>query len=231
MPIDYSAEVRAALRHLLPVAIAVAPFGVLYGAVATGRGLSIMEAVGFSVSANAGASQLAALELIGVGSPILAVVLSVFAINFRHVLYSASAGRHLQRFSPLQKAVAFYFLTDPSFGAVEARARDHVVTRTYFFTYALSLYAVWIGTSLAGAVSGDFIDDPKAFGIDVILPVYFLALLMAFRSRSLFYPVALASAFVSTAVYVIFGPPWHVTLGTLGGVLVAVVAPLRGPAE
>lgn len=217
-------EIRAALRQLLPVLLAVVPFGMVYGAIAVASGLTLWQTLGFSATVYAGASQLAALQLIGLGAPVWSVLLAVVALNFRHVLYSASVGRHLTRFSAPQKAAAFFLLVDPVFGAAEARASGQKLTKTYYFVYGIVLYVGWLAATLAGAVFGALIDDPRAYGLDFILPVYFLTLLMTFRFRSLFYPVALASAAVSILVYVTIGPPWHVTIGGFAGIAFAALA-------
>jgi 4-azaleucine resistance transporter AzlC len=224
-------EIRAALRQLLPVMLAVLPFGMVYGAVAVAEGLSFWQAMGFSITVYAGASQLAALQMMGVGAPIWSVLLTVVALNFRHVLYSASVGRHLQRFNPLEKAGAFFLLTDPMFGAAEARVLQQPLTKTFYFAYGVLLYLVWIGSTLIGAVFGSMIGDSERYGLDFVLPVYFLALLMTFRARRAFYMVALSSAAVSLAVYATLGPPWHVTIGGLAGIAVAAIAPPKRAAE
>ena len=227
MPETTRQEVAAAIRQLLPILMAVIPFGMVYGAIAIGSGLSLAEVVGLTASVYAGASQLAALQLVGMGAPLWSVLLTVFALNFRHVLYSAAIGRHLSRFSGPQKALAFFFLVDPAFGAAESRIERHPLTKTFYFTYAILLYVGWVLSSLIGALFGSLIDDPKVYGLDFILPVYFLALLMTFRGRERFYPVALTAAVVSALVYLAFGPPWHVTAGGLAGIAVAA---LRAPA-
>lgn len=217
------AEVLAALRALAPILLAVLPFGMVYGAVAIGSGISLAAAMGLTASVYAGASQLAALQLLGVGAPLWSVLLTVAALNFRHVLYSAAIARHLKRFSGLEKALAFFFLVDPMFGAAESRSERQPLTRTFYFTYALALYCGWVLSSLVGALFGALIEDPKVYGLDFILPVYFLALLMTFRARDQFYPVALAAAVVSIVVYLTVGAPWHVTAGGLAGIAVAAL--------
>lgn len=222
-------EVRAGLRQVLPVLVAVWPFGMVYGAIAVDAGLTVGQTVGFSATVYGGASQFVAIEMIGIGSPVLVVALSVFALNFRHVLYSASIGRRLTLFSPVQKAAAFFLLTDPTFASAEARAAEGPLTKTFYFAYNIALYLSWLVTSLIGALFGGLIENPEAFALDFILPVYFLTLLMGFRARASFYPVVLASAVTSIILFVTVGPPWHVTFGALGGLLYAVLAPLPKP--
>ena len=220
-PADAASERKAAVRALAPVFLAVLPFGLVYGAVAVQEGLTVLQALGFSATIFAGASQLAALQLMGIGAPIWSVLITVFALNFRHVLYSASLSRHLGAFSRSQKALAFFLLVDPLFGAAEARAATQRLTPAFYLTYGVLMYVGWQLATLAGASFGELIEDPDAFGLDFVLPVYFLGLVMGFRKRGLFYPVAGTSLVVSVVVYWLAGPPWHVSFGGLAGIAVA----------
>ncbi|MDY8109620.1 AzlC family ABC transporter permease [Fulvimarina sp. 2208YS6-2-32] len=221
------AEMATAFKDVFPVLLAIVPFGMVYGTVAAGDGLDMLQIVGFSASVFAGASQLAALQLIGIGAPVWSVLLTVLALNFRHILYSASVGRHIRHFPNAAKGLAFFFLVDPTFGAAEARAARVELTKRYYFVYGVSLYVCWLASSILGGVFGSFIEDPAVYGIDFVLPVYFLALVMTFRTRRTFWPVASASAIASIAIYWTVGPPWHVTFGALAGVGVAAVMPVR----
>ncbi|MCW4116692.1 AzlC family ABC transporter permease [Aurantimonas sp. MSK8Z-1] len=224
-------DFRAGLRDVLPVLLAIMPFGIVYGALAVDAGLSVLEACGLSLTIYAGASQLVALQMVGLGAPLWVVLFALTMVNLRHLLYSASVGRHLGAFSWWQKALAFCFLVDPVFGAAETRVLTHRLSPTYYFAFALALYGGWQVATLIGATLGGFIGDPAALGLDFILPVYFLTMVMEFRHRAGFYPVAAISAVASIAVYALIGPPWHVTLGALAGLGYAALVPPKGRPE
>ncbi|RIY00312.1 branched-chain amino acid ABC transporter permease [Aureimonas flava] len=200
----------------------------VFGALAIDAGLSAVEAMGFSAAIYAGASQLVILQLVALGTPLWSILVAVVALNFRHVLYSASLGRKLGRFTAGEKAMAFYLLVDPTFAAAEERAAHRPLTKRFYFAYAVTLYADWLAATYAGIVFGKLIGDQRAIGLDVLLPVYFLALTLGFRRRSGFLAVFATAALASVAVYLTLGSPWHVTLGGLAGILAAVV---RAPAE
>jgi predicted branched-subunit amino acid permease len=225
-------EARAGLREAVPIVIVIVPFGAVFGTVAFQAKLTLAETIGFSAFLYAGASQLAAVQMVAIGAPLWAVLLSIVAVNFRHVLYSASLGRVLTRFSVAQKAAAFYLLVDPVFGAAEARAATKPLTRSFYFVYAVTLYVAWLLSCWLGYVFGRLIDDPHALGLDFILPVYFLALVTDFRKRAKFFAVAAISALTSCLLYVTVGPPWHVTFGGLAGIAYAALAdPKAGKSE
>ena len=60
-------EVQGA-RDTLPIAVGIIPFGLVAGAAAVEAGYGVEGAVGFSVIVFAGASQLAAIDLLSGGS-------------------------------------------------------------------------------------------------------------------------------------------------------------------
>lgn len=218
-----SSDISTAASQCLPLLVALVPFGAVYGAFAVANGLTVWQTLGFSLTVYAGASQFLALQMIGAGSPVWAILVAVVALNARHILYSASVGRHLVRFGGTAKALAFFLLVDPSFAAAEARAAEGPVSRTYYFTFAVLLYVGWALASLVGALFGGLIEDPARFGLDFAIPVYFLAQTMAFRHRPNFLLVAGVSGLVALVAAATLGSPWHVTLGGIAGVLAAAL--------
>ncbi len=211
-------------RSSVPVLVAAAPFGILFGALAVDAGLTIGEAVAMSAAIFAGASQMVGLELFGGHIAPWLVVLSIVAVNFRHVLYSASAGRRLWRWPPLKKAAGFFFLTDPQYAETERQAEfGEEVTFAWYMGMALPIYALWVVEAWVGALFGNLITDPHALGLDFLLPIYFLGLVIGFRRRSFWLPVVAASAAGSIVSYEVIGSPWHVSAGAAVGILVAVL--------
>ena len=220
------------VRASLPILAAAAPFGMLCGALAIDNGLSVGEAVLMSAVVFAGASQMVGLELFSAHIAPWIIVLSVFAVNFRHVLYSAALGRHLRLMPVWQKAIAFFFLTDPQYAASEARAdRKLPVTLIWYMGMALPIYVLWVLEAWIGALFGSLISDPAAFGIDFLLPIYFLGLVLGFRTRPGWLPVVIASGLGSIAAFHTVGSPWHVSLGALAGVAVAMILPPQPEAD
>ncbi|KXF76831.1 branched-chain amino acid ABC transporter permease [Paramesorhizobium deserti] len=217
-------------RKGLPVMVASAPFGLLFGAVAVDNGFSVSEAVLMSATLYAGASQMVGLELFGQKIAPWLIVLSIFAVNFRHVLYSAAVGRRIRHFTFWQKVAAFFLLVDPQYAETEKRGEAGLpVTFAWYLGLATPVYVMWTAEAFIGAVFGNLISDPHAIGLDVLLPIYFLGLVMSFRSRPRWLPVVIASGAASVLAYNTVGSPWHVSLGAIAGILVAAI--LAKPAE
>jgi predicted branched-subunit amino acid permease len=225
---DRKDEIRDAVQRGLAIAIAAAPFGVLFGAIAVDNGLTIAEAALMSATLYAGASQLVGVELFNHHVAPWLVVLSIFAVNFRHVLYSAAMAPHVRHLTFWQKATSFFLLIDPQFAEAERRAdAGRKVTYLWLMVLGASVYFPWLALTIVGGFLGNLIGDPRAIGIDVLLPIYFMGLVLGFRSRANWLPVVIASAAGSILALHFVGSPWHVSLGALAGIAVAAVLPLE----
>ncbi|BCH63103.1 branched-chain amino acid ABC transporter permease [Agrobacterium vitis] len=213
-------------RQSAPITLSTLPFAALFGAVAAAHGQSVAEATLMSATVFAGASQLVGIDLFGNNVPAWLIVLSVFAVNFRHILYSAAIGPYFQRLSGLQKAVAFFFMTDPQFAETVKHAESgKSVSFGWYMGFALAIYVPWVGFSAIGAVFSSLIGDPKAVGLDVLLPVYFMGSVLGFRKRSNFLIVVAVSAVAAVFAMHAVGSPWHVSLGALAGIVTAALLP------
>jgi predicted branched-subunit amino acid permease len=213
-------------RLSIPVMVASGPFAMLFGAIAIDNSFSVFEAFLMSAAIFGGASQMVGIELFGQHVAPWLIVLSIFAVNFRHVLYSAAIGRHLAHWPLGQQAIAYFLLTDPQYALTESKAQGgRKVSFVWYMGAALSVYVSWITLTLLGSLFGKLIPDTGALGIDFLLPIYFLGLVMDFRKRPLWLPIVLVSGAASLVAFKTIGSPWHITVGALAGVLLAVILP------
>jgi predicted branched-subunit amino acid permease len=208
----------------IPVVISAAPFGLLFGALAVDKGLSVFEAILMSAAVYGGASQMVGIELFGDRIAPWLIVLSILAVNFRHLLYSAAVGKNLAHWPKLQQAIGYFVLTDPTYAETErALERGRKISFAWYMGMSVPIYASWLAATALGAVFGRLITNPQAAGLDFLLPLYFLGLLMSFRKRALWLPVVLASGVASILAYKFVGSPWHVSLGAIAGVVLAAI--------
>lgn len=222
------AEFIEGIKGGTPVFISAAPFGALFGAVAVANGQTIAEAVLMSATIYAGASQLVGIELFGHKVQAWLIVLSIFAVNFRHILYSAAITRFITHFTPMQKFWTFFLLTDPQFAETVKRGETgRHVSFSWYMGFGLVIYFPWLIMTTLGAIFGQMIGDPKIIGLDVLLPVYFMGLVLGFRKRDNFLPVVAASTVGSILAYHFVGSPWHVSLGAVAGIALAAVLPVK----
>jgi 4-azaleucine resistance transporter AzlC len=230
-PLHRDAEFRRGLRASVPIVTAVMPFGLLFGALAVSNGMDLFQAVLMSATLYAGASQMVGIDLFGTDVAPWLIVFSIFAVNFRHILYSASLGPKIGHFSRLQKAIAFFLLVDPQYAEAEKRhEQGQTVSFSWYMGLALPTYVTWVLETAIGAYFGKLIRDPQALGVDFLLPIYFLVLVMGFRKRRHWLPVVLASGAASVAAFYTVGSPWHVSIGAAAGVLLAALISGGDPA-
>lgn len=217
----FRTDITDGLKDSLPILFALVPFSAVFGAIALENGLSFPELLLASMSIYAVASQYVMVDLLVQGVPAWSIVLAVFAVNFRHMLYSAAIGRHMGKFSRLQKALAFFILIDPQYAAAERRAGNQGLRPAYYFAFAGSVYGTWIASNCLGAAFGSLITNPEALGLDHILPLYFAGLVAGFHKRPGFSVILLTSAVTSILAYYTVGSPWHITLGGAAGLAIA----------
>lgn len=179
----------AGFRAMLPLWVGMLPFGAAYAVSARAAGLSLLDTQLMSLTVFAGAAQFTAAGMFATGASPLALILTTFVINVRHVLYSLTVGQRT-RLSWPQRLVAAHFLTDEAFGVVIASGRTGF---GFLLGAELSLYVIWNLSTLAGSLLGSAVPDPQALGLDVIFPLAFLALLVPLLRRPLDATVALFS--------------------------------------
>ncbi|WP_435180160.1 AzlC family ABC transporter permease [Halorussus sp. AFM4] len=171
-------DFTAGVRVVAPILLGVVPFGMVAGAAAVGVGIPAAQAVAMSVVIFAGASQLAAIELVGRGAPALVVVATVLVVNLRHVMYSASIAPHFARLSARWKAGLSYLLTDQAYAVSVLRfERDPETSRRwYYLGVALPLWLVWQAATVVGVVLGARV--PEGWHLEFAVPLVFLAVLV-----------------------------------------------------
>lgn len=167
------------VRDSAPFALVVAPFAMVFGVIATEAGLNVAQVMGFSILVIAGASQLAALQLMSENAPTVIVLLTALAVNLRMAMYSAALTPWLGPAPFWQRAVVAYFNIDQTYAVSVARYEAHPQTSVpqrirYFFGTVAPIAPVWYAMTLVGALVGAAI--PPAFGLDFVVPIAFLAL-------------------------------------------------------
>ena len=217
-----SPEFREGFRHSLPFILSVLPYGMIVGTLAVSNGASPFAAMTQSVLFFAGASQTVMWELYGLGNPGWVVVLAIFAVNFRLVLYSAAIGRKLEPLPKSRMAAALFLLQDISLAVGMRRAdRPAGLSFAYYMGFSIVLYGVWLVASAIGITFGALIEDPRQVGLDMLVPVYFLMLVMGFRAKPNAAFIFIASVGSASLIYVLVGSPYHIAAGGIAGMMVA----------
>jgi predicted branched-subunit amino acid permease len=219
-PLTPARSLRAGSAAMAPIALGVVPFGIIAGFAAVDIGLRVGEAIGFSVLVFAGASQLAAIELLGQGAPVGVALLTVVVINLRMAMYSASLAPHLAAEPVHRRLGGAYLLTDQAYAVAITRfLREPEPGADRFWFYlgaALPLWLVWQPVTVIGALVGDRVPDGVPLGFAV--PLAFLALLVPAITDRPALAAALTAALVATV-----GAQLPANLGMPAGAVAGVV--------
>ncbi|MEL6583423.1 MAG: AzlC family ABC transporter permease [Pseudomonadota bacterium] len=194
------AEFLRGIWESLPFLLVVAPFGLLFGVVATEAGLNLVETMAMTFLVIAGAAQFTAIALMEENAPTVIVVLTALAVNLRMALYSASMAPHLGKAPIWQRALVAYMLVDQSYAASAARYEEAPTLSTtekasYFFGFVTLIIPIWYASTYLGAVAGAAI--PPEYALDFAVPITFIAL-VAPLLRSLPHLVAAVTSVVLT---------------------------------
>ena len=109
-------------RMMLPLTVAVAPIGLIFGVSAAAKGLSVAEAGLMSALVFAGGSQFVALDIWTHPASWVALGLAALVVNIRHVLLSMSIGRKLDAFPVWLRYLSMLVLADEIWAMAEKRA-------------------------------------------------------------------------------------------------------------
>ncbi len=211
------------LRAGAPFLLMAAPFGLLFGVVATESGLNAMQTMAMTVIVVAGASQFSAVQVLSDGAPFYIAILTGLAVNMRMVMYSASLAPHIGKALKWQRIIAAYFMIDQTYGVaiLEFERKPDVPVRdklAYFFGTATLIFPLWYVSTYVGIVAGAKI--PPQYALDFAVPVMFIAL-VAPSLRSIPH---LAAAGVSVAVSLLLvWMPYNLWL-----IVAAILAMLTG---
>lgn len=213
----------AGARDIVPVLLALFPFGVAFGATAIESGLSAVEALGMSVFVFAGAAQLATLPLLSAGASVAVVVLTVLVVNLRLTLYSASVAPHFGRLPAGWKGLLSYLLTDQAYAATITRFDEGQTRepdkRWYYLGVGLAIWVAFQAATMTGVFLGALASD--GLSLDFVLPLIFIGLAIpAIKS------LTTGAAAISAGVAAVFFAALPLNLGLIFAALVGVLGGL-----
>lgn len=203
-PVDATtAPVRRAVRVMLPVAVAVIPFGTVVGVTMAQTDVATVPALAATALVYAGSAQLAAVSAVLAGSGVVGAVVAGLIVNARLVLYSATFGQRFRDGQPIWfRWLGPLTTVDQSF-AVAAAAPDleGAAFRRFWVTCGVLLGGLWLVAVGAGMALGDALtpDSP----LQVAGPAILVALLVPHLRTARLRRVAIAASAVGTAALVV----------------------------
>jgi 4-azaleucine resistance transporter AzlC len=211
------------VRAELPLLIGVLPFGLIFGVLALSAGLPPLQALATSSIIFAGSAQFIGVQLLGAGTSAFVVVLTVFVVNLRHALYSASVAPHVRHLRPGWKWLLAYLLTDEAYAVVITHyheASDAAHKHWFYLGAGLTLWASWQLSTAVGILLGAQV--PASWSLDFAIAATFIAIVVpALKDRA-----SVAAALSAGVVAVVAaGLPYNLglMLAALTGIVIGLV--------
>jgi len=234
VPYRLSDQIYAGARACLPVAISVGAYGVVWGVLARGAGLSLLEAMLMSVLVFAGSAQFVALDLwtaTPATLPIGPLILAALVINLRYLLLTATL-RPLFSAKTMGRGVLLMDLVSDESWAITVAAMARGQGSAGFLLGAGGLtFVCWFATTSIGHLLGSTIDDPSKYGLDFAFTATFLALLLGmWKGRGDLLPWLVAAVVAVIAAKTIPGS-WYILIGGIAGSLAGAAWEVRRHAD
>ena len=173
-PLDPT-ERSSIIRDSLGVGVATGAYGVGFGAVSVAAGLSVAQTCALSFFVFTGASQFALVGVIASGGAPISGALTAMLLGTRNTLYGLRLAP-LLAWTGWRRALGAQVLIDES-TAMSVTRETTPAARLGFLTTGISVFVLWNLATLAGAVAGNAIGDPRTYGLDAAVGAAFLALL------------------------------------------------------
>jgi predicted branched-subunit amino acid permease len=172
---ELDGETRSIVRDGIAVGVATGAYGVSFGAISVASGLDVWQTCALSLLVFTGASQFALVGVVAAGgSPFFGAV-SGLLLGTRNTLYGLKVAPMLG-WTGARRAAAAHLLIDESTAMTLTRStREHA--RAGFLSAGVAVFTLWNLATLVGAIAGDSLGDPRAYGLDAAVGGAFLGLL------------------------------------------------------
>jgi len=211
------------VRAELPLLISVFPFGMIYGALALGAGLSKAASQMMSSIVFAGSAQFVTAQLVSDAAPATVIILTIAVVNLRHMLYSASLAPYLKNLPLKWKAILSYLLTDEAYApTVLEYERTGIKPMSHWFLLGagLALWTTWQVSTALGIFLGTAI--PESWQLDFALALTFIAMVVPALKNRQMVAAAISAGVVALLAY---GLPFKLglILAALTGIVVGTI--------
>lgn len=161
---------------MLPLSIAVIPWGILAGSMAVGAGLSVAKAMGMSAFIFAGAAQLMSIGLAMSQSPAWVIILSVFFLTSQHFIYALVFRSSVSQYKPHTRLTLGFLLTDELF----AIGNQYKKRNRYFLLGAgFGFYLFWVLSTYIGVLLANTIPNLSDYHLDFSIVAIFVPIVVS----------------------------------------------------
>ena len=211
-------------KEIMPHHLGVFPFGLVFGVLAVASGLSNLEAILMSSIVFGGASQIVFVQLWSTGVPSFIVGSSVAIVNLRHLLYSASLTKYVEKLPLRWRMTLAYLLTDQSYAVMISKYRDKEFSKYSHYYFLGSGITLWLGWQIAtifGVLGASLISEEWSLTFAVSLT--FIAIVVPLLKTKADLIACLTAGILSIVLQPLPWKLWLIFAG-LGGIFAGWIA-------
>ena len=221
----FNCDFRRGAASAIPIFIGYFAASTAFGLLARGAGLSGLEAILFSATNITGAAQFLAINLIAAGAFPGLIIFSIFLINLRYFLMTASLLIKVQYKNSMEKYLTAFAVTDEVFSVAMADTGD--VNLRYMAGLQFTSWTGWVSGTVAGFFAGTFLPAELSAAMQVALFALFAALLVPEikRDKALPFFTALFAAVLNSFFYYVFklSAGWSLVIAMIIASVVATI--------
>lgn len=160
---------------IMPLSIAVIPWGILAGSMAVNAGLSFAKAFAMSALVFAGAAQLVSLSLVMEGASTLTILITIFFLTSQHFIYALTFRNNISVLPVKQRLSLGFLLTDELFAVSLSPEKRHP---DYMLGAGLCFYLFWVVFSVVGILLAHMVPNLMNYHLDFSIVAIFVAMVI-----------------------------------------------------
>jgi 4-azaleucine resistance transporter AzlC len=216
-------------RNAVSIGVATAVYAVSFGVLSVAAGFSVLQTCVMSLVCFTGASQLTFAAVIGAGGGVAGALPPALLLAGRNALYAFSLRGVLTGTVP-KRALRAQVVVDETTAMAHAQTTLAAKRRAFDLT-ALCLFTAWNLGTLAGALAGRGLGNPRDYGLDAVFPAMFLALLAPQLRGPDGMRAAAAGALIALALVTVAPAGVPIIASALGAVPVLLASAHRNEAR
>ncbi len=205
------------IKRGIPVLIGFLPVAISYAIAASAGGMSAGQTVGMSAAVFAGASQIMATEMIASNAGSIAIIMTTFVLNLRHIIMSTCVFRKLRTSNWLIRILCGFGVTDETFAIYTTE--DDEKSDEYFMLGLITIsYSSWVIGALIGVLLQRALPESLSLSFGIALYALFIALIVPDIKKSLkLFLTVLVTVALNICLGMLIGDSWAMIVATLAG--------------
>lgn len=205
---------------MLPLLPGIFAFGAGFGTLAASKGFSLLETFVMTATVFAGMAQYIVLQSWPdqlTFSAIAGAGLITAMVCSRFLLIGASMRPWLGALPAKRIYPALYLLTDSNWIVSMRYRAEGGSDPAYFVGAGVMIWCTWLLSAAPGYWLGASLGDPRTFGLDLVMPVFFAAMLVPLWRGARGSIGWIVGGAVALAVDHFVGGFWYVLVGAFAG--------------